>query len=329
MKKQKYSAFIVPTGVGAEIGGFAGDAGRFASKISKEFPLIVNPNVVNAACFSSINENMLYVEGYALTEFFKGNISLKLSKNNKIGVIFDKAVSKDVLNVHINTVTAVKTVYDIDVIGYEISSECADVEFFTTENGLSSGRINNPDTLVDAGKKLLSKGADVLAVVCKFDEAEEDNYSDGEGVDVIGGAEALISHYLSKKLHVPVVHAPAFDDYQIKPDLVHPKAAAEFITPTFLPCLLFGLQNAPLIVDGHVGDAVNIKDVEYLIMPYDSLGSSVVTNALNKGIKVLAVENNKTVLNANSSNLGLDDVIIKIKSYDDCLEYMKKALNEK
>ena len=74
---------------------------------------------------------------------------------------------------------------------------------------------------------------------------------------------------------------------------------------------------------------MNIKDVEYLIMPYDSLGSSVVTNALNKGIKVLAVENNKTVLNANSFNLGLDDVIIKIKSYDDCLEYMKKALNEK
>lgn len=329
MKKQKYSAFIVPTGIGAKIGGFAGDAGRFAAKISKIFPLIVNPNVVNAACFSAINENMQYVEGFALTEFFKGNISLKLSQNNKIGVIFDKAISQDVLNVHINTINAVKTVYGIDVIGYEISLECADVEFFTTENGLSSGRINNPDTLVDAGKKLLDKGADVLAVVCKFDEAEEDNYSDGEGVDVIGGAEALISHYLSKILKVPVVHAPAFDDYQIKPDLVHPKAAAEFITPTFLPCLLLGLQNAPLIADGHDDNFVTIDDIEYLIMPFDSLGSSIVTNAINKGIKILSIENNKTVLNANSSNLGLNDVIIKLKSYDDCLEYMKKALNEK
>ena len=40
---------IVPTGVGAKIGGFAGDASQVARKIANEFGLIVNPNVVNAA----------------------------------------------------------------------------------------------------------------------------------------------------------------------------------------------------------------------------------------------------------------------------------------
>ena len=71
----KLGAFIVPTGIGASIGGFAGDASIWARKLSKKCKLIVNPNVVNAACFSGINDNMLYVEGFTLDEFFKGNCS--------------------------------------------------------------------------------------------------------------------------------------------------------------------------------------------------------------------------------------------------------------
>ncbi len=106
MKKETV-AFIVPTGIGASIGGFAGDASKWARKFAKDFNVIVNPNVVNAACFSGITENMLYTEGWSLTEFFKGNINLKPSTNNKIGIIFDKAIPQDVLNIHINTLNAV------------------------------------------------------------------------------------------------------------------------------------------------------------------------------------------------------------------------------
>jgi hypothetical protein len=35
-------------------------------------------------------------------------------------------------------------------------------------------------------------------------------YRQGEGVDGIAGAEALISHVITKKLGVPCAHAPAF-----------------------------------------------------------------------------------------------------------------------
>lgn len=325
MYKQKYSVLVVPTGIGASIGGFAGDAGVFARKIANNFPIIVNPNVVNAACFSAISDNMLYTEGYTLTEFFKGNFSLKPSHNNKIGVIFDKAISKNVLNIHINTINAVKTVYGIDIIGYEISKEEAGVEFFTTESGISLGRVTNPDTLVQAGQKLIERGARAVAAVCKFDEPEEDNYSNGESVDVVGGAEAIISHYLTKKLLVPVVHAPAFEDYSIKPDLVHPKAAAEYITPTFLPCLLTGLNNAPLIIPEKNDNFVTIDDVNALIMPCNSLGASIVTNALNKGIIVIGIKENNTVLNADMFKLGLKNDIIELQDYDSCIEYLKRV----
>lgn len=324
MEKKKYTAFIVPTGIGAKIGGFAGDAGAYARKIAEEFPLIVNPNVVNAACFSAISDNMLYTEGYTITELFKGNVSLKPSKHNKIGMIFDKSVPQDVLNVHINTMNAVKTVYGIDVMGYEISDEDAGVKFFNTECGISSGMVENVETLKVAGQRLLDRGADVLAVVCRFDEPEEDDYSSGEAVDVVGGAEAIISHYLTKELSVPVVHAPAFDDYSIKSDIVHPKAAAEYITPTFLPCLLLGLNNAPLIKKGIVDDCVSVNDVNALVMPVNSLGSSIVTNAIAKGIKVIAVEENISVLDVNAFNLGLKNDIILAATYEDCLKILRR-----
>ncbi len=322
--KRSYSLFIVPTGVGAKIGGFAGDAGAFARKVAKEFPIIVNPNVVNAACFSAITENMLYTEGYTITEFVKGNISLIPSENNKIGIIFDKAISQEVLNVHINTINAVKSVYGIDVVGWEISEDEAEVHFYTTESGISTGSVKNTKTLIKAGEKLLKRGANVLAVVCKFEEPEEDGYANGECVDVVGGAEAIISHCLTKALRVPVVHAPAFEDYSIKSDIVHPKAAAEYITPTFLPCLLLGLHNAPLIKQGLDENCITINNVKALIMPKNSLGSSIVTNAIKKGITILAVEENTTVLNVTAQNLGISDKVISVKDYEECLNFLRR-----
>jgi hypothetical protein len=316
MKNKKFALMAVPTGIGASIGGYAGDASLSAKKISDVIPLIVNPNVVNAAVFSGINANMLYVEGWSMSEFIKGNISLKPSENNKIGVIFDKAVPENVLNIHLNAVNAVKTVYGIDITRYEITEEKAGVEFFIAETGISSGSLNNPKTLVDAGEKLLEKGADVLAVVCHFEEPEDDNYENGIGVDVVGGIEAIISHYLSKELNCPCVHAPAFSDVSITGKLVSPKAGAEYITPTFLPCLFFGLKNAPVIVNGFDENYITYKNVHSVVMPYNSLGSGLVFDALKHGIPVYAVKENKTVLNADKYALNLHNVV-EVESYDE------------
>ena len=163
-------AFIVPTGVGASIGGFAGDASPYARKFAEVSKLIVNPNVVNAGCFSGITSNMLYVEGFSIDSFFKKEISLKETKNNKIGVIFDKAIPEDVLNVHLNTINAVKAVYGIDIPHIEITKNEVGVEFFVNDFGISMGKVNDKDTLINAGKILLNKGCTSLAVCCLFDD---------------------------------------------------------------------------------------------------------------------------------------------------------------
>lgn len=318
----KTGAFIVPTGVGASIGGFAGDASSWARRFSKETTLIVNPNVVNAGCFSGIAENMLYVEGYILDEFFKGNVYLNPSSKNKVGVVLDSGISDEVLNIHINTINAVKMVYDIDII-YELTQEAVKVDFFIDESGISTGKVNDIENLLYTAQNLLKKGAEAIAVVCKFEDSYEQNqgYEDGTGVDPVGGIEAIISHYLSKELLVPVAHSPAFEDFSISTKIVNPKASAEYITPTFLPCILIGLSQAPRITKEKSGIFVN--DLDFLVMPYNSLGSTPVFEALKRGIKVFAVKENSTVLNVTKESLQVNDVI-EMDTYEKCLDLIAK-----
>lgn len=327
-KDKPLISFVIPTGIGASIGGFAGDASPYAKMFTTDFNVIVNPNVVNAACFSGISDGMLYTEGWSLSQFFKGNLNLIPSNNNKIGIIFDKGISKEILNVHLNTMNAVKTVYGIEVEAYEITEEPCKIEFFNTSSGVSMGSVINNKTMLKAGKKLLKKGVDVIAVVCKFNEAPDDNYQNGEGVDIVGGVEAVISHYLARELKVPVVHAPAFEDITITTDLVDAKAAAEYITPTFLPCLLIALKNAPLFSTEKVEQYISIKDLKALIMPYNALGSSIVPDALKNGIKVIAIKENSSVLKITKNILKKND-IIEMETYKDCYQYLKETINEK
>lgn len=316
---EKLGVFIVPTGVGASVGGFAGDASGVARAFSEKSKLIVNPNVVNAGVFSGISGNMFYVEGYTLDEFFKGNIQIKPSCNNKIGIVFDKTIPQDVLNIHLNTVGAVNTVYGVDVIGYEMTDEDVGVEFFVNESGISSGAVKNPETLYTAAERLIKRGAEAIAIVCLFDDPEEDNeaYAEGIGVDPVGGVEGIISHCISRKFKIPCAHSPAFSDYSISTDLVNPKAASEYITPTFLPCVLLGLNNAPLIVEE---GGISIDEVDYLVMPFNSLGSTPVFEALKRDIKVFAVKENKTLLDVTNEKLFKSEKIIEVETYNDCLK---------
>jgi hypothetical protein len=323
---EKIGAFIVPTGVGASIGGYAGDAGAYARKFAKHVKLIVNPNVVNAGGFSAITDNMFYLEGYSLDSFFKGEINLIPSTQNKIGIIYDKTIPQDVLNVHINTQNAVKTVYGINIHAYEITDEQVGVEFFVNNEGISVGNINNIETLGRACEKLLQKGCEAIAIVCLFEEPETDNpnYANGEGVDPVGGVEAIISHYISKNFQVPCAHSPAFKDYQIYSDLINPKSASEYITPTFLPCILLGLSQAPRLSKEKF-QGINVSNIDFLVMPHNALGSTPVFEALNREIRTYAIKENSTELNVTNDLLLKNKNIIEVETYQDCLNLILKS----
>jgi len=324
-KDEKLGVFIVPTGIGASVGGYAGDAAAVAREFSKYCRLIVNPNVVNAGGFSGINDKMLYVEGFSLDEFVKGNINLKeASQPNKIGIVFDKAIPQDVLNVHINTMNAVKTVYGIDILGYEITRENIGVEFEMNDSGVSYGSVTNPKTMLYSSESLINKGCNAIALVGMFKDPEgmNEDYANGIGTDPVGGVEAILSHYVSKYLNVPCAHSPAFEDYQIYSDVVNPKSASEYITPTFLPCILLGLSQAPQLTNS---GGVSNKDIDFLIVPYNSLGSPAVFAAINNGIKIFAVRENKTALDITAEKLGIEKYIYVVDTYKDCIDIIKKS----
>lgn len=311
----KTGALIVPTGIGASIGGFAGDASIWARKLAKHCRLIVNPNVVNAACFSGITDNMLYVEGYSLDEFFKGKCKLQPSCENKVGIIFDKAIKQEVLNVHINTINAVKTVYGIDICGYEITQEDTGVEFFVDNSGVSMGNVKNLETIKDAACKLIQNGAEAIAIVCRFPDEQGDDYANGIGVDPVGGVEAIISHYISKELKIPCAHAPAFDDITISTDIVDSRCSAEYITPTFLPCILIGLSQAPKLSQT---EGIGIDDTDFLVVPYNALGGIPVLEMIKRNKTVYAIKENKSVLDVTPDKLGINCIVLE--SYKELIE---------
>ncbi len=316
----KYIAFSLPTGIGAQIGGYAGDIGYIVREYSKYFKVIANPNAVNGGIFSAINKNILYTEGYAFDEFLCGKIRLKETlKQNKLGVVFDHSIPQDVLNVHINTINALKMVKGLDILEPIKTKEPVGVEF-SIANNISSGMIKNPNTLLEAAKSLVLSGAEAIALVCYFGEDADDvDYSLGVGIDPIGGVEAIISHLVVKELNIPCAHAPAFFDIEISKKNENPKVASECVSSTYLPCVLEGLEYAPSF---SCDDGLSACDVEYLIVPDGALGSKAVLGVLENNIKICAVKN-PSKLDVGCSKLKISDILC-FDTYQDCLSYIKR-----
>ena len=89
--------FIVPTGIGCEIGGYAGDALPTAKLLaSASGCLITHPNVMNGGSLSEKDKKILYVEGYSLDRFARGEVGLKSVKKQKLGIIFDSSIENEI-----------------------------------------------------------------------------------------------------------------------------------------------------------------------------------------------------------------------------------------
>lgn len=318
----KNIAISIPTGIGADIGGYAGDFGYIARSFAKDFYTIINPNAVNGGILSAINYNMAYLEGYLFDELFRGNISIEPKKpyeTNKIGVIFDCEIPQNILNVHLNTLNALKMVQGADIVKVEYTKKPVGIEI-KIDKGISYGNIANPDVIMQSAKNLVNCGAEAIAVICYFKEDfEDENYSNGVGIDPIGGVEAIISHLITKEFKIPSAHAPAFLDIDISEKLENPKVSSELISSTYLPCVIQGLSIAPKILKFDKG--INYKNIDYLIVPNDAVGSAAVISAYYNDVKIITVEN-KTVLDVKCSNLNIKPYK-NFKTYEQCLEFIK------
>ena len=137
---------IVPTGVGASIGGFAGDALPVARAIAQiSDTLITHPNVLNGAQLYWPIPNALYVEGYALDKFAAGCWGLQPVHQNRIGLILDSGIEPDLQLRHLQAVDASRATLGLNITDYVFNRSLpCNVELRMSESGASWGTIAIP-----------------------------------------------------------------------------------------------------------------------------------------------------------------------------------------
>ncbi|OBQ40235.1 MAG: hypothetical protein AN487_02295 [Anabaena sp. CRKS33] len=323
MQKPYTVILIIPTGIGAAIGGYAGDALPVARIISQVCDrLITHPNVMNGASLYWNIANAFYVEGYGLDKFAAGEWGLRPVRSNRVGLLLDQGIEPELMLRHLQVADAARATLGLNITNHVITDAPLNVELRTSPSGTSWGTIGNPDSLLRAAEKLIvQEKAQAIAVVTRFpddmDETAMQNYRQGQGVDPLAGAEAVISHLLVRTFKIPCAHAPALSPAPTANNL-SPRAAAEELGYTFLPCVLVGLSNAPqFIINTESYQPLSTDlwadQVDALIIPDTSCGGSALLSLSQNQCQIITVTENKTLLQVSAPMLKIPS--LQVNSY--------------
>ena len=137
---------IIPTGIGCDVGGYAGDAipaARLLASASK--CLITHPNVMNGGSLYWPDPHIHYVEGYSLNLFVAGELFLKPVRQQKVRLLLDARIESDLKKRHLQVSDGCVKSLVID-IGPIITTETAlRINLKKGVSGSSWGKINEPD----------------------------------------------------------------------------------------------------------------------------------------------------------------------------------------
>ena len=311
---------IIPTGIGCDVGGFAGDAIPAARLLASASEcLITHPNVMNGGSLYWPDPHIHYVEGYSLNLFAAGEVFLQPVRQQKVGLLLDAGLEADLKKRHLQVVDGCVTSLGLD-IGPIITTETAlSINLEKGLSGSSWGNIEEPDVLLRGAEKLKKAGATAIAVITRFpddsDDLETKLYRQGHGVDIIAGAEAVISHFLVKHLLIPCAHAPGLAPLPINYDL-DPRTSGEEIGYTFLQSVLVCLSRAPDLISKstmqtkensffQVKTLLSDRNLGAVVVPEGALGGEAILSCIQKFIPLIIVSN-QSVLNVSSAKMRLD-----------------------
>lgn len=324
---------IVPTGIGAAMGGYAGDALPIARAVAASCDrLITHPNVMNGAQLYWSMPNALYVEGYALDKFAAGSWGLQPVRRNRVGIVFDRSIPDDLRVRHLQAADAARATLGLELTDYVVTDAPLGVELRTASSGASWGTIEQPDSLLRAvDKSIAVAGAEAIAVIARFpDDPGETilhDYRHGIGVDPLAGAEAVISHLVVRTFKVPCAHAPALSPLAIDPE-ISPRSAAEELGYTFLPCVLVGLSRAPQFIatnrssssreDANASATIQPRqgiwtdEVDAVIVPESACGGSgLISLARSSRAKIITVSENQTRMAVTPKQVRIEAIAVR------------------
>ena len=296
---------LVPTGIGSEIGGHAGDANPTATLLASVCDtLVTHPNVVNASDLIDLPENALYVEGSVICRLLMGTVGLQRVRANRLLVLMDAHDDSLFNSAVVNAVSAARSSYGLQaqVLKLEPAMEMAWRE---APSGRASGRVDRLDALWQALREHAGR-FDAVAITSVIDipvHFHSDYFKlEGGMVNPWGGVEALLTHAVSILHDMPSAHSPMFEDREIAnsdPGVTDPRMAAEAVSLTFMQSILKGLQRSPrLITDTGLMERDNVltvEDISCLVIPDGCVGLPTLA-ALEQGIPVVAVRENKNLM---------------------------------
>lgn len=305
------AVLLIPTGIGAEIGGHSGDAGAVARLLASACDtLITHPNVVNAADINELPENGLYVEGSVIASLLHGTIGLHKVRSNRVLLVMGRHRDRFFNEAVINSVSAARAALGLDCpIAIEMT-EPVEMKSSYSSSGAAVGTIENFERLCEVLERYRTE-FDAVALTSVID-VPADTHRDYYRQDIVnpwGGVEAMLTHAVSILLGVPSAHSPMMEsqeslDFDV--GVVDPRKAAEVVSTTYLHCVLKGLHRSPRIVKdpplNGTSKLLTVSDISCLVIPDGCVGLPTLA-ALEQEIPVIAVRENKNRMRNRLENL--------------------------
>ena len=278
------AVLLVPTGIGAEIGGHAGDATPVARLLAPLCDtLITHPNVVNASDINEMPENTLYVEGSVICRLLMGTAGLQPVKSNRVIVLLEAAPARVV---HLRGrelgrrgPCRRRPALPRDPAHRSAAQDEGDVYVRRGSRVAASRGWRACSSCSTATPAITTRSRSPRPSRCPDGYHREYFQSEGKMVNPWGGVEAMLTHAISLLHDVPAAHSPMLESEEVADEetgLVDPRMAAEAISLGFLQCILKGLQRAPRIVSDpeamRMPGILTANDVSCLVIPDGVLG---------------------------------------------------------
>jgi len=315
---------IVPTGIGCNIGGYAGDAAPVTNLLAAASDyLITHPNAVNASDFVGLDSsgNVVYTDGYSLDLFCQGLVDLHVPYSNRIGLVIEHAKQED-LEVVFNVLNTVRAVHGVNITDFVITEKSIGGRCVENGSGAFVGTLDNPQVLFSACEKLLQRGVDALAITSNISDLPLENYAKhfaGCYPNPVGGVEAVISYLVTNRYKVPAAHAPLMNIKQLDlaSNVVDARGAGEMVSASGLACILIALRRAPQIArrpGTRVKNSLSLDNLLAVVSPSSCLGGIPALYTREQNIPLVAVQENETILEVTQSQLGLPNVV-EVRNY--------------
>ena len=249
-KKEFNAVLLVPTGIGAELGGHSGDGGAMARLIGGACDrLILHPNVVNGADINEMPHNALYAEGSLVTRLMMGTIALAPTRANRVLVVIDDHEDSYLTDATINSVSAARATMGLACPAIVKLNKNLELRSIFTRSGRAVGEIEQFEGLCDILDEWRGQ-YDAVAISSMIDVPEEfhADYFVKEMVNPWGGVEAMLTHAVSTLYNIQSAHSPMIssrEHLEISVGVVDPRKSAEAVSHDLFALYFEGVALQP------------------------------------------------------------------------------------